>query len=184
MSDTPSEPPEEEEAPPADEAAESVEDDSVDEAGATRRGRLLRGLVPDLVKRALREGADALNDERLKETLVAEVLRKAASKGGEVYDSTEDSLRKLVSELPLPQEVIEGILERFDDYRGELFRVVAEELQAWLNKVDLGHEIQKILTSVSFEISTEIRFIPNEKGVAAKPDVKAGVRVKKRKTDE
>ncbi len=172
--------------PPEDDVDEAPEDDeaSPDESGETRRGRL-RGILPDLLKRVLREGADALNDERFKETLIAEVLRKAASKGGEVYDSTEDSVRRLVSDLPLPQEVIERILERIDEYRGELFRVIADELKEWLDKVDLGYEIQKILTTLSFEITTEIRFIPNEKGVLAKPDVKAGVRVKRaRKNDE
>lgn len=158
--------------------------DEPEPSGEGRARRLLGGLVPELLRKALREGADIINEERLRDTLVAEVLRKAASKGGEVYDSTEDSLRKLVADLPLPKEAAEKILERFDDYRGELMRVVREELHEWLDRVDLGHEVQKILTSLSFEITTEIRFIPNEKGVPAKPDVKAGVRVKRARKRE
>ncbi len=176
------------ETPP--EAPEEVEteapfEDEDDDAGEGRLRSRLGGLVPDLLRRALREGVDAINEERVRETLIAEVLRKAASKGGEVYESTEDSVRKLVGELPLPKDVAERVLERVDDYRGDLFRVVREELHDWLQKVDVGHELQKILTSLSFEITTEVRFIPNEKGVPARPDVKTGVRVKRaRKRDE
>ncbi len=186
MSDeTPDEPPETVEVDEEQPEGEVAGDEDESEQSSEGRGRrLLGGLVPELLKKALKEGVDIINEERLRDTVVAEVLRKAASKGGEVYDSTEDSLRKLVSELPLPKEVAERILERADDYRGELFRVVQEEVHDWLEKVDLGHEIQKILTSLSFEITTEIRFIPNEKGVPAKPDIKAGVRVKRNRKRE
>ncbi len=186
MSDEPEEPPGGAEEGRAPGGPPRVEDDSAAPAGVDerRRRRLLDSLVPDLVRKALREGADAITDKELREQVVSEVLRKAVAKGSEVYEGTEDSLRKLIAELPLPKEVAETILERFDDYRAELFRVVREELHEWLEKVDVGYELQRILTSLSFEITTEIRFIPNEKGMQPKPDVKARAKVKRGRKDE
>ena len=52
--------------------------------GEGRRGRsLLDSIMPDLVKRALAQGVEAVNEEKLKETLVAELLRKAVTKLGQ-----------------------------------------------------------------------------------------------------
>ena len=184
---------EEPEAPPVEDvetAAEEAAEEDLDEAEPedppeSWRGRLLENLIPSLVKRALKEGGEALGDEKLRETVVAEVLRKAISKGAEVYDTTEDSLRRTLADLSLPKEAVEKIVDRFDTYRGELFRAIREEVHEWLDRVDIGQEVQKILTSLSFEISTEMRFIPNEKGVQPRPEVKAGVRVKRtRKRDD
>ncbi len=143
-----------------------------------RRGRgFIEGLVPDLVKRVIAQGAEALGDE--KDTLVAELFRKALNKGGEVVDSTEDSLRRLISELPLPKEVIERITTRLDDYKADVLRLVKDELREFLDRIDIGFELQKILTSLSLEVSTEIRFVPNERSV--KPDVQTRAKVKRTK---
>ncbi|MCB9522291.1 MAG: hypothetical protein H6702_02795 [Myxococcales bacterium] len=148
--------------------------------GEGRRGRsLLDSIMPDLVKRALAQGVEAVNEEKLKETLVAELLRKAVTKGGEVVDHTEDSFRRMIADLPLPKEVVERLSSRADEYKAELLRLVKDELHEFLARIDLGHELQKMLTSLSFEITTEVRFIPNDKGVGARPDVKAKARVKR-----
>ena len=49
-----------------------------------------------------------------------------------------------------------------------------------------SEEIQKVLTSLSFEIRTEIRFIPNDEAVGGvKPDIKVGeMSIKRKKEDE
>src|ERR1041384_2178768 len=51
--------------------------------------------------------------------------------------------------------------------------------------LNVSEEIAKILTTLSFEIKTEIRFIPNsERFVGAEPDVKASVRLKRADKDK
>jgi hypothetical protein len=58
--------------------------------------------------------------------------------------------------------------------------VIARETREFLSTLNLTEEIAKILTTLSFEIKTEIRFIPNsEKFTGAEPDVKASVRLKR-----
>lgn len=163
---------------------------------------LLEAIIPDLIKKVVAQGAGALADEKLRDSIVSDVVRKAIDKGNEVVDSTEDHVRRVLSEMPLPKEAIDRITERLDDYKAELFRVVSAEVRAFLESIDLGHELQKMLTSLSFEISTEIRFVPNERSVTAlkkktddvvvkgeaktaiKPDVKSRVRVKRQRRDE
>ncbi len=147
-----------------------------------RRRSRLETLIPDILKKALAQGAGAFADDKVRETLVAEVLRKAIHVGNEVVDSTEEQVRKLLNDVPIPKEVGDRVTHKLDEFKGEMFRIVKQEVHEFLEKIDLGTEMQKLLTSVSFEIVTEIRFIPNEKGVGQgplKPEVKAGVRMKR-----
>ena len=146
-----------------------------------RRG-LLDSIIPELVRKAITQGAEALAEDKVKDTLVAELFRRAVTKGGLVVDTLQDSplpkeVVDRIREIPLPKEVVERVTGRVDGYRAELLRVVRTEVREFLDRIDLGYELQKMLTSLSFEITTEVRFIPNDKGV--KPDIKARARVKR-----
>jgi hypothetical protein len=52
--------------------------------------------------------------------------------------------------------------------------VVAREVREFLDATDIADEFYRALTSLSFEIKTEIRFIPNDQG-GVRPDVRAKV---------
>ncbi len=118
------------------------------------RGRLER-IIPDLVKRILEAGLDRLSD-------------------------SPDSVRRLVSELRLPREVLNSILSQIDETKGGLYRVVAKEVRDFLGQTNFADELTRALTSLSFEIRTEVRFIPNDARGRPTPDVRSKVSVKKR----
>jgi len=58
--------------------------------------------------------------------------------------------------------------------------VVAREVRDFLESTDIADEFYRALTSLSFEIKTEIRFIPNDTG-GVRPDVRAKVSPKRDK---
>lgn len=107
---------------------------------------------------------------------VRDILRKTLLQGGEARQSTEDLLRALLGEVKIPREYANVILQQINATRGELLSVVADEVRTFLHDANLGEELAKILTSLSFEIRTEIRFIPNED--VLRPSVKSRVGVK------
>lgn len=151
------------------------------------RGRL-ESLIPSAFKRAIYQGVEALSDEKVRETVVSEVVRKAIEKGHEVVDVTEDSVRRIMGEIPVAKDAADRLAARVDEYRTELFRVVGDEMHDFFDRVDLGHEIQKALTSLKLEISTEIRFIPNDRDESGqrgpvRTDVKTRTKVKRAKGD-
>ena len=113
------------------------------------RGRL-EGFIPDIVKRTFYAGL------------------------GAVF-TTEEGIRKIASDLKLPKDVANYLIQQAASSKDELFRVVGKELRGFLETVNISGELQKLLTSLSFEIKTEIRFIPNDEAIAGvKPDVKLG----------
>jgi len=116
------------------------------------------------------------------ERLVPELVKKTFAAGLGAVFSTEEGIRKIARES-LP-EVAGYIASSADGAKDKVFDVIARETREFLANLNVSEEIAKILTTLSFEIKTEIRFIPNsDRFVGAEPDVKASVRIK-RKEDE
>ncbi|HEY4241196.1 MAG TPA: hypothetical protein VGM88_15340 [Kofleriaceae bacterium] len=116
------------------------------------------------------------------EHLVPELVKKTFAAGMGAVFQTEEGIRRLAREnLP---ELAGSISSATGDAKDKVFEVIARETREFLSNLNVSEEIAKMLTTLSFEIKTEIRFIPNsERITGAEPDVKASVRLK-RNTDD
>jgi len=114
----------------------------------TERRRTFDRAIPDLLKRAV---------ERAVETGVGKL-----SEG-------PDTLRHFVGDMKLPKEVLNYLYQQIDDTKTGLYRVVAKEIRDVLEHTQFADELTKVLTKLSFEIKTEIRFVPNDARPAEKP---------------
>ena len=139
--------------------------------------RIRHGTTPP----ELREREDKLNEtirQRL-EALVPELVKKTFAAGMGAVFSTEEGIRKIAREVSLP-DVVGYVASSADGAKDKVFEIVARETREFLANLNLTEEIAKILTTLSFEIKTEIRFIPNsERITGAEPDVKASVKLKR-----
>ncbi len=126
-------------------------------------------------------GEDKLTEtirQRL-EHLVPELVKKTFTAGMGAVFSTEEGIRKIAREVSLP-DVAGYVASTGAGAKDQVFEVIARETRDFLANLNLTEEIAKILTTLSFEIKTEIRFIPNsERMTGAEPDVKASVRLKR-----
>ncbi len=119
------------------------------------------------------------------EKLLGGAIRRGLEAGIGTLSRTDNVVRELVGEnVKLPKELVGYIFSQVDETKNALVRVVAGEVRDFLQATDIATELQKALTSLSFEIKTEIRFIPNDAG-GVKPEVKAEVEPKRkgRKSD-
>jgi hypothetical protein len=123
----------------------------------SKRGRRLESVIPDLIKKAVQGGVDRAT-------------------------GAQDSIRSYINDSKLPKEIVNALFAQLDDTKNGLFRVVAKEIRGFLEAVDFQRELQKLLTTVSFEIKTEIRFIPNDSQPEriGRPVVKSDMKVKRR----
>jgi hypothetical protein len=112
------------------------------------------------------------------ERLVPELVKKTFAAGLGAVFSTEEGIRKIAREgIP---DFAGYIASSADGAKDKVFDVIARETREFLGNLNVSDEIAKILTTLSFEIKTEIRFIPNtERFIGAEPDVKASVRLKR-----
>jgi hypothetical protein len=130
------------------------------------------------------------NDRRRRlDSVIHELLKRAVEIGVEKAAEAPDNIQEFVGGMKLPREVAGYLLAQVEETKNGLFRVVAKEIREFLEHTNLGAEMQKMLTTVQFEINTTIRFKPNdqlgqngaegEDAKLAKPEVKADVQVKR-----
>ena len=118
------------------------------------------------------------------EHLVPELVKKTFAAGLGAVFSTEEGIRRIAREVSLP-DVVGYVASSADGAKDKVFEVIARETRDFLSNLNVTEEIAKILTTLSFEIKTEIRFIPNsERFAGAEPDVKASVRLKRTDRDD
>ncbi|MBX3247350.1 MAG: hypothetical protein KF901_09220 [Myxococcales bacterium] len=147
------------ETPTSAGATEAPPDENEPSERQERRRRLERGLR-EVVRRAVERGVEA---------------------GVGTFSKADRAVRGVVDDVPLPKEIVSFLFSQVDDTKNALVRVVANEIRDFLEATDLSGELQKALTSLSFEIKTEVRFIPNDAG-GVRPQVRARAapRVKRR----
>ncbi len=113
---------------------------------------------------------------------IPEVIKRTLYAGLGAVFTTEEGIRKIASDFHLPKDVANFLIQQAATSKDELFRIVAKELRAFLENVNLSGELQKVLTSLSFEIKTEVRFIPNDEAVGGlKPEIKRKMAMKRDK---
>jgi hypothetical protein len=119
-------------------------------------------------------------DEKRVERAIREVVRKVIEAGYERLSDGPESVRNLMSELKLPKETLGALFGTLDDTKNGLYRVVAREVRDFLEHSNLAEDLVRGLTALSFEIKTEVRFIPNDaRPNRPTPDVRSKVNVKR-----
>jgi hypothetical protein len=99
--------------------------------------RRLEGVIPELIKRAVEIGVEKATD-------------------------APETVKHFVADMKLPKEAAAYILQQIDDTKNGVLRVVAKEVRDFLEHTNIAREMQKILTTLQFEINTTIRFRPNK----------------------
>jgi len=123
---------------------------SDEESGGGFRSRM----VPDLVKRLVVAGVGALL-------------------------TSEEGIRRLASEYSLPKDVALFLINQGRATKNELFRLMAREFRDFLNSINLGQEITKALTSLTWEVKMQVRLLPSDRAGLVRPDVRADMKVSK-----
>lgn len=113
------------------------------------------------------------------EAMVPDLVKKTFAAGMGALFSTEEGIRKIAKDINIP-DVAGYLASTADTTKDRVLEIIAREVREFLASVNLGEEVAKMLTALSFEIKTEIRFIPNsERYSGVEPDVKAAVRLKR-----
>ena len=114
------------------------------------------------------------------EALVPELVKRTFAAGMGAVFNTEEGIRKLARDISLPKDVANYLASTAGNTKDEVVRIVAREVREFLERMNFAEEMAKLLTTLSFEIKTEIRFIPNsEKYAGVEPDVQTKMRLKR-----
>ncbi len=145
------------EAPPPVESAPPSREESRDR----RPHPILEGAVADMVWRGLEAGWDRLSK---------------GERGG--------AIRAALGEMRMPREIAQYIGAQLDDTKNAILKVVSKEIREFLETSHFADELSRLLTTLQFEMSTTVRFVPNAEGKPPRPKITAQSRLRRRKTDE
>ncbi len=106
------------------------------------------------------EAPDSPHRRRRLEGVIPELLKRAVELGVEKAAEAPESLKHLMSDLRLPKEVAAYLFSQVEETKNGMMRVVAKETRDFLEHTNLASELQKMLTTLQFEINTTIRFRP------------------------
>ncbi|HEX6243183.1 MAG TPA: hypothetical protein VFZ61_19855 [Polyangiales bacterium] len=144
-------------------------------------------MLPGLIRRGIEKGIEAgmHTFERSLETGrgTTDAVRGVLSEVKLPRD-VANAVGRALTEAKLPRELAGAIFSQLDDTKNDVLRIVAGEVRSFLEATDLAGELKNALTSLSFEIRTEVRFIPNSEGTGVKPNVRARSRVKHHTREE
>ena len=134
---------------------------------------------PSMVSSERPDGSERDERERVRrlEGILPELVKRVIEAGYERLSEGPENVRHFMSELRLPKDV----LSQLDETKNGIYRAVAKEVRDFLEHTNFADELANVLTKLSFEVKTEVRFIPNDaaKGGRPIPDVKAKVSVKR-----
>ena len=108
------------------------------------------------------------------EGVIPEIVRRAVELGVEKATEAPDNLKQFVSDIKVPKDVAHYLYNQIDETKNGLFRVVAKEIRDFLEHTNFAGEVQKMLTTVQFEVNTTIRFTPNEGKKKSAPPTEGG----------
>ena len=101
---------------------------------------------------------------------IPEMLRRTIERSVNAVLHSEDERRRFFSSL-LPRDFMNNVAAQVDSTKRDAVAMIGREMQQFLQNLNVGDELKKILTSVSFEVATTIRFVPNGEG-GLKPEIK------------
>lgn len=96
-------------------------------------------------------------------SFVSELVRKMAVAGMGAVFMGEEGLRTLAGQLKLPKELLGVLLSQAEKTKGDISRVVSEELRRFLQSEKLRDEVLKLLSGMTVELKAEVRLVPNKK---------------------
>jgi len=112
------------------------------------------------------------------ERLIPELVKRLVESGVERLADSPETVRHWANELRLPKELLNAILTHVEDAKSEIFKVVVREVREFLERANLADELSRVLTGVTLEVKTQVRFVPNEaKSGRPQPAAKASVAV-------
>jgi len=111
---------------------------------------------------------------------IPEMVKKAILSGISSIFLTEEGIRSYLSDLKLPKEAVQFLLSQVAKTKEEALRVITEEIRSFLDETQLDDVFRKVLTNISLEISTKVRFV-DESG-SLTPRARAKLRVKREGT--
>ncbi len=90
---------------------------------------------------------------------IPELVKRAILSGIGAVFMTEEGIRAYLGEMKLPKEAAQFVIGQVARTKEEMLRVITDEIRSFLDNTQLDDVLRQVLTNISLEISTKVRFV-------------------------
>lgn len=99
---------------------------------------------------------------------IENIIKKVVSVGVGAAFMTEESVKKILEDLPLPKEILTGLVQNAKGAKEDFTNGIREELRNYLSKVDASKLASDILDRYDVEVEAKFKFKKKGDSVPAK----------------
>ncbi len=97
-----------------------------------------------------------MDDNRDRDGKLGDLVKKVLTTGVTAAFMTEESVRALLKDLPLPKDMMGSLVENAKNTKTEFVASIKTELKSYLDKIDLSKEFDKVAEKYDFEVKATI----------------------------
>jgi hypothetical protein len=102
------------------------------------------------------------SEENRSGVALGETLKKVFATGVSAAFMTEENIRSYLTELKLPKEFLNILLQQANKSKEELMGRVGKEISGVLSRIDVVKELSKFAENHKFKITAEIEILKKE----------------------
>ena len=99
-----------------------------------------------------------MSDKEKKESPIGDIIKKVVSVGVGAAFMTEESVKKILDDLPLPKDIVTGLVQNAKGAKEDFTNSIREEIRAYLSKVDASKITTDILDRYDVEVEAKFKF--------------------------
>lgn len=97
-------------------------------------------------------------DKDKKDKPLGDIIKKVVSVGVGAAFMTEESVKKILEDLPLPKDIITGLVQNAKGAKEDFTSGIREEIRNYLSKVDASKLATDILDRYDVEVEAKFKF--------------------------
>ncbi|AUN98462.1 hypothetical protein DOM21_08850 [Bacteriovorax stolpii] len=99
-----------------------------------------------------------MSDKENKGSPIEGIIKKVVSVGVGAAFMTEESVKKILEDLPLPKEILSGLVQNAKGAKEDFTNGIREEIKNYLSKVDASKIATDILDRYDVEVEAKFKF--------------------------
>lgn len=103
-----------------------------------------------------------MSEKDTKISSIEGIIKKVVSVGVGAAFMTEESVKKILEDLPLPKEILTGLVQNAKGAKEDFTNGIREELRNYLSKVDASKIATDILDRYDVEVEAKFKFKKKE----------------------
>lgn len=94
---------------------------------------------------------------------LGDLFKKVVNTGLAAAFMTEDAVKNITKDLPLPKEIVNSLVQNAKNSKDEFVGSVKTEVKSFLERIDIQKEIDRIIEDHDIEINAKIKFTKKKK---------------------